>query len=109
MKKLDFPNCIKIYNKTLASDIVSVSELSKNLSNKKSLFTFGKDINLENIMKYSDVNRESIFVDYDSNFRNSLNQQPEVFEKILNHLSKLKKKYNIKIIDLNKKRNYGNI
>ena len=60
-------------------------------------------------MKYSDVNRESIFVDYDSNFRNSLNQQPEVFEKILNYLSKLKKKYNIKIIDLNKKRNYGNI
>ena len=40
MKKLDFPNCIKIYNKTLASDMVSVSELSKNLSNKKSLFTF---------------------------------------------------------------------
>ena len=69
----------------------------------------GKDITLENIMKYSDVNRESIFVDYDSNFRNSLNQQPEVFEKILNYLSKLKKKYNIKIIDLNKKRNYGNI
>lgn len=60
-------------------------------------------------MKYSDVNRESIFVDYDSNFRNSLNQQPEVFEKILNHLFKLKKKYNIEIIDLNKKRNYGNI
>ncbi len=76
------------------------------------LLTDGKDITLKNIMKYSDANRESIFVDvvdYDSNFRNSLNQQPEVFEKILNHLSKLKKKYNIEIIDLNKKRNYGNI
>ena len=73
------------------------------------LLTDGKDITLENIMKYSYVNRESIFVDYDSNFRNSLNQQPEVFEKIFNHLSKLKKKYNIEIIDLNKKRNYGNI
>lgn len=34
MKKLDFPNCIKIYNKTLASDIVSVSEL---IPSKKSL------------------------------------------------------------------------
>lgn len=71
--------------------------------------TDGKDITLKNIMKYSDANRESIFVDYDSNFRNSLNQQPEVFEKIFNHLSKLKEKYKINIIDLNKKRNYGNI
>ena len=44
MKKLDFPIALKIYNKTLASDIVSVSELSKNLSNKEeSLFTFVED------------------------------------------------------------------
>lgn len=25
MKKVRFPNCIKIYNKTLASDIISIS------------------------------------------------------------------------------------
>ena len=43
MKKLDFPIALKIYNKTLASDIVSVSELSKNLSNKESLFNFVED------------------------------------------------------------------
>lgn len=43
MKKLDFPIISKIYNKLLASDIVSVSELSKNLSNKESLFTFVED------------------------------------------------------------------
>ena len=40
MKKLDFPIVAKIYNKLLASDMVSVSELSKILSNKESLFTF---------------------------------------------------------------------
>ena len=43
MKKLDFPIVAKIYNKLLASDIVSVSELSKNLSNKESLVTFVED------------------------------------------------------------------
>lgn len=43
MKKLDFPIVLKIYNKTLASDIESVSESSKNLSNKESLFTFVED------------------------------------------------------------------
>ena len=43
MKKLDFPIASKIYNKLLASDIVSVSELSKNQSNKESLFTFVED------------------------------------------------------------------
>lgn len=49
MKKLDFPIVAKIYNKLLASDMVSVSELSKNLSNKESLFTF-----VENKSKYTD-------------------------------------------------------
>ena len=42
-KKLDFPIVSKIYNKLLASDIASVSELFKNSSNKESLFTFVKD------------------------------------------------------------------
>ena len=42
MKKLDFPIALKIYNKTLASDIVSISELSKKLSNKeKTFFSWG--------------------------------------------------------------------
>lgn len=70
------------------------------------LLTDWKDITLEDTMKHSDANRKPIFVnvvDYDSNFRNSLNQQPEVFEKIFNHLSKLKEKYKINIIDLSKK------
>lgn len=43
MKKLVFPIVSKVYNKLLASDIVSVSELSKNLSNKESLFNFVED------------------------------------------------------------------
>lgn len=43
MEKLDFSIVAKIYNKLLASDIVSVSELSKNLSNKESLVTFVED------------------------------------------------------------------
>lgn len=41
MKKLEI--VLKIFNKTLASDIVSVSESSKNLSNKESLVTFAED------------------------------------------------------------------
>lgn len=64
------------------------------------LLTNWKDITLEDIMKHSDANRKSIFVDvvdYDSNFTNSLNQQPEVFEKIFNHLSKLKKNIILKL------------
>lgn len=81
------------------------SEYNKNVWQVcQKLLTDWKDITLEDTMKHFDANRKPIFVvDYDSNFTNSLNQQPEVFEKIFNHLSKLKEKYKINIIDLNKK------